>query len=51
MAEFLLCIAQYLVIMVVLAAIGGCGTYVGIRLRKKKNAKAATADNNIGGDE
>lgn len=40
MAEFLLCIAQYLVIMVVLAAVGGCGAYVGIRLRKKKKRKS-----------
>lgn len=52
MAEFLLCIAQYLLIMVLLAAVGGCGAFVGIKLRKNKNAKAANAaENNVGGNE
>lgn len=40
MGSFLLCVAQYLVIMVVLAAIGTCGAFVGIKLRKNKDAKA-----------
>ena len=52
MADFLLCIAQYLIIMIVLAAVGGCGAFVGIKLRKNKNAKAASAaENNVGGDK
>jgi hypothetical protein len=39
--DFLLCVLQYLLIMVVLAAIGGLGGFIGIRLRKNKDAKAA----------
>jgi hypothetical protein len=39
--NFLLCVLQYLLIMVVLAAIGGLGGFIGIRLRKNKDAKAA----------
>ncbi len=41
MADFFLCILQYLLIMAVLIAIGGCGAKIGIALRKKKDAKAA----------
>ena len=41
MGDFLLCIAQYLLIMVVLAAIGGLGGFIGVRLRRKKDAKTA----------
>lgn len=41
MGDFLLCIAQYLLIMVVLAAIGGLGGFIGVRLRRKKDAKIA----------
>ena len=41
MGDFLLCIAQYLLIMVVLAAIGGLGGFIGVRLRRKKDAKPA----------
>ncbi len=37
--SFLLCILQYLVILVLLAALGGIGAMIGIRLRKKKDAK------------
>lgn len=44
MTNFLLCIAQYLIIMVVLAAIGGCGAFLGIKLRKKKDAKKAVEE-------
>ncbi len=41
--SFLTCIAKYLVEMVILAAIGGLGAFIGITLRKKKNAKADAA--------
>lgn len=41
MAEFLLCVLQYVLIMAVLAVVGGCGAFVGIRLRKNKDGKAA----------
>jgi flagellar basal body-associated protein FliL len=41
MASFLLCILQYVIIMVILAAIGGCGAIVGAKLRKNKDAKAS----------
>lgn len=44
MAEFLLCIAQYLIIMVILAGVGILGGFIGIRLRKSKDAKAASAE-------
>ena len=40
--DFLLCILQYLIILIVLAAIGGLGAFVGIRLRKRKDAKTAS---------
>lgn len=43
-SEFFLCIAQYLLIMVILAAIGACGAFIGIRLRKSKNAIEATEE-------
>lgn len=39
MGDFLMCILQYLLIMVVLAGIGGIGGFIGIKLRKKKDAK------------
>lgn len=39
MGDFILCVAQYLIIMVALAGIGGCGAVVGIKLRKSKDAK------------
>ena len=41
MADFLLCILQYVLEMIVLAAIGMGGAFLGIRLRKKKDAKTA----------
>ena len=41
MANFFLCILQYLLIMIVLVAIGVGGAIIGIALRKKKDAKAA----------
>lgn len=43
MINFFLCIAQYLIILVILAAIGGIGAYLGIRLRRNKDAKQAAA--------
>lgn len=44
MTNFLLCTAQYLIIMVVLAAIGVCGALIGIRLRKSRDAKKAAEE-------
>ena len=41
MADFLLCIGKYIVEMVVLAAIGGLGAFIGIKLRRHKDAKVA----------
>lgn len=37
--SFLLCIAQYLLIMVFILAVGALGAFIGITLRKRKNAK------------
>ena len=39
MGQFLLCVAQYLLIMVVLAGVGVCGGFLGVKLRKSKDAK------------
>lgn len=39
MVDFLMCIAQYLIIMVILAAIGCAGGFIGVKLRKSKDAK------------
>ena len=41
MADFLLCIGKYIVEMVVLAAVGGLGAFIGIKLRRHKDAKVA----------
>ena len=41
MGDFLLCTAQYLLIMVVLAAIGGVGMFLGATIRKAKDKKDA----------
>jgi hypothetical protein len=41
MTSFLLCMLQYVIIMVLLAAIGGCGAIVGVKLRKNKDAKTS----------
>lgn len=43
MVDFLLCIVQYVIIMVILAGIGILGGFIGIKLRKSKDAKAASA--------
>ena len=37
MSDFFMCIAQY----VIMVAIGGIGGFVGVKLRKRKDAKAA----------
>ncbi len=41
MLDFLLCIVQYLLIALVLAAVGGFGAFVGIKMRKASDAKKA----------
>ena len=41
MGDFLMCVAQYLIIMVILAAIGCAGGFIGVKLRKSKDAKKA----------
>ena len=39
MTDFLLCVLQYLLIMIVLAGVGFCGGKIGVAFRKRKNAK------------
>ena len=39
MTDFLLCVLQYLLIMIILAVVGFCGGKVGVALRKKKDSK------------
>lgn len=39
MGSFLLCVLQYVLIGFVILAIGMVGAFLGIRLRKSKNAK------------
>lgn len=39
--SFLLCVLQYALELVILAAIGCVGAFLGIKLRKKKNAQKA----------
>lgn len=41
MLDFILCVAQYLLIALVLLAIGGIGAFFGIKMRKSSDAKAA----------
>ncbi len=43
MINFLLCVAQYILIALVLLAIGGIGAFIGIKMRKNSDAKAAAA--------
>lgn len=45
--NFLLCIAQYLLILLGIAAIGTVGGAIGITLRKRKNAKEMAEAANI----
>lgn len=42
--DFLLCMVKYLVEMVILLAIGLGGAFIGIKLRKRKDAKTALAE-------
>ena len=42
MTDFLLCIGRYVVEMAALALIGGLRAFIGIRLRRHKDAKADT---------
>ena len=44
MLNFLLCVAQYVFIALVLLGIGGIGAFIGIKMRKSSNAKAAVAE-------
>lgn len=46
MQTILLCLAQYAIILLVIAALAGLGIFIGISLRKKKNAKDALAEAN-----
>ena len=48
--SFLLCIAKYVVEMVILLAIGLLGAFIGIKLRKHKDAKK-TAEATVLADE
>lgn len=38
---FILCVLQYLLIAIAIAAIGGLGMFIGITLRKRSDAKKA----------
>jgi hypothetical protein len=38
---FFMCIVQYLIEMIVLLAVGLLGAFIGIKLRKNKDSKAA----------
>ena len=39
--EFILCVLQYLLILIALAAVAGIGMFIGITLRKRSDAKKA----------
>lgn len=41
MIAFLNSFLNYLLLMLIIAALAGLGTFIGITLRKRKNAKAA----------
>jgi len=41
--EFLLCILQYVLIALFIAAVGGLGAFIGIKMRKASDAKKAAA--------
>lgn len=41
MVQFLLCVLQYVIIMIVLAAIGFIGGFIGFKIRKAVDAKKA----------
>lgn len=44
MMEFILCVVQYVLIALVLVAIGGLGAFIGIKMRKASDAKAAAEE-------
>ena len=44
MGDFLMCIAQYIIIMAVLAGIAFVGRTLGIKTRKNKDAKMSELD-------
>lgn len=39
MGDFFMCVAQYVIIMIVLAAIGFCGALIGVKLRNNEGRK------------
>lgn len=39
MGDFFMCVAQYVIIMIVLAAIGFCGALIGVKLRKMRTQR------------
>ena len=39
--DFILCVLQYLLIAIAIAAVAGLGMFIGIRLRKRSDAKKA----------
>ncbi len=43
MVDFILCVVQYILIAIVLLAVGGIGALVGVKLRKRSDAKKAAA--------
>ena len=43
MADFIMCIVQYVVIALVLVGIGGIGAFIGIKMRKSSDAKKEAA--------
>lgn len=43
MTDFIMCVIQYVVIAIVLVAVGGVGAFVGIKMRKSSDAKKAAA--------
>jgi len=43
MADFIMCIVQYVVIGLFLVAVGGVGAFIGIKMRKSSDAKKAAA--------
>lgn len=43
MMEFIMCIVQYIVLAILILAVGGLGAFVGIKMRKSSDAKKAAA--------
>lgn len=44
MIPFINSFLSYLLLMLIIAALAGLGTFIGITLRKRKNAKAAAVE-------